>query len=56
MVFGTNVLCALNVLWRGDGWSLDVNPVSNPNQWNAGNVVVARYSYNFPSLLWRVFG
>lgn len=36
------VLCALVVLWRGGGWSLDVFPVSDPGQWDAGSVVVAR--------------
>jgi hypothetical protein len=37
-----DVLCALYVYWYGDGWDLDVYPMSDPLVWFAGYVVVAR--------------
>lgn len=53
--FGIYVVCTLYADWNDRGWNLNVYSVSNPNPWNAGNVVVTRYSHNFPSLVRRVF-
>lgn len=39
---------AVNANWNDDGWNVNANPVSNPNEWNAGNHVVSRYSFLSP--------
>ena len=33
---------AVNVNWNGDGWNVNANLVTNPNEWNAGHHVVSR--------------
>ena len=44
-------LWAVNANWNDDGWNVNANPVSNPNQWNADNHVVSRNSLLSPSYL-----
>jgi len=38
----TLVLRTVNVNWNDDGWNVDANPVDNPNDWNADNLVFSR--------------
>lgn len=42
------IVWAVNANWNDDGWNLNANPVSNPNEWNADNRVVSRYSFLSP--------
>lgn len=51
MALRTNVLWAVNANWNADndGWNVEANSIENPNRWNAGNQVVSRDSYLFPS-------
>ena len=53
MVVCTSVLWAVNANWNADndGWNVEANSVENPDRWNAGNQVVSRNSYLFPSPL-----
>jgi predicted 2-oxoglutarate/Fe(II)-dependent dioxygenase YbiX len=46
------VLRAVNFNWNGDGWNLNANQVSNPNEWNGGNLIL---SSNY-SIFSRLFG
>ena len=40
---------AVNANWNaGSGWYVNANSVSNPNRWNADNVVFSRYSLLSP--------
>jgi len=42
----------LNADWNDDGWNLEANSVTNPNEWNDGNVVVSpRYPFLSPPSL-----
>ena len=42
-------LWAVNANWNDDGWNVNANSVENPNDWNAGNVIVSRYFLLFSS-------
>lgn len=48
------VLRAVNVNWNGDGWNVNANSVTNPNEWNAGNRVFSAIVAFLPSI-WREF-
>ena len=38
----TGDLRAVNVNWNDDGWNVNANAVTNPNEWNDGNQVFSR--------------
>ena len=48
MVRRMNVLWAVNANWNDDGWNVEANSVSNPNEWNAGNEFLSRYPFLSP--------
>ncbi len=50
MAFGTRVLQAVNVNWNDDGWNVNANSVTNPNEWNDGNQVFSRNCCISPAL------
>lgn len=45
----TSFVWAVNANWNDNGWNVNANSVTNPNEWNADNVVVSRYSLLSPS-------
>jgi hypothetical protein len=44
-------LRVVNVRWNDGGWNVNANPVSNPNEWNAGNRVFASNNWISPAQL-----
>ena len=41
------LIWAVNANWNSDNryWNVNANSVENPNEWNAGNQVLSRYSF-----------
>src|SRR3989344_3290660 len=46
-----NVLWAVNANWNDDGWNVEANSPSNPNEWNADNEFVSRNPLLSPRIL-----
>lgn len=53
-VFCTIELFAVYANWNvnNGGWNVNANSVANPNEWNAGNMVMSRNYYFFSSTLY----
>jgi len=45
------LLRTVNVNWNDDGWNVNANSTSNPNQWNDGNQVFSRNCWFSPRLM-----
>lgn len=41
-VYSRLVLRAVNANWNDDGWNVNANPVTNPNEWNDENQIFFR--------------